>query len=114
MHPRPERISRSFLDRKDGTLGALQTPDGTIAVDPDDQNISEGLRLLQVTDMADVKEVETAVGKDNPFALFLQVVDDPLKLFSCLDFFFHLLKRTRFEPLESNASGARKQNRRSS
>ena len=95
----------SFLDRQDGTPGALYAMDGTITIDPDNQNISQGFRLLQITYVTDVKEVETPVREDNPFALFLQVMDDPLKLFSSLDFFFHHLNSYQIWPCESNALG---------
>jgi hypothetical protein len=52
--------------------------------------------------MADVKEVETTIGKDNPFPLRLEIFEDLMEVFPPLDLFFHLhhpseySKTTRF------------------
>ena len=58
-----------FLQNR--TAGAFQRSDAGIGVDPDDEEISLLLRAGKITDVADMKGVETAVGEDDAGAATL-------------------------------------------
>jgi hypothetical protein len=63
----------------------------TITVYPHDQYIPEGFGFFQITDMAEMKKVETAIGKDDPLSLFLEILDNPMEIFFCFDLFLQFL-----------------------
>ena len=71
--------------REDWPVRAFQTSNRTVTVHSDDQYISERFGFLQIADMADMEKVKTAVGKDDPFSLCLEIVEDPLETFFILD-----------------------------
>jgi hypothetical protein len=54
--------------RSDRPIRSLDRSDGAIGVDADNQRVAERPRVLQVTDMAGVQQVEDAVGEDDGFA----------------------------------------------
>jgi hypothetical protein len=48
------------------TVGALVSFDGDVGIQADDQQVAETARVLQVANVARMKEIEHAVGKHNP------------------------------------------------
>jgi hypothetical protein len=67
-----------------------------VTVHPDDQYISKGFRFLQVADMADMENVKTTVGKNDPFSLCPKAFENPAETLFILDLFlqFFLLLKT--------------------
>ncbi len=59
-----------------GTSGSLDLPDGTVRVQTDDQGIPERTRLLEVSQMTDMQEVEHAVGEHDGSSGCPQALDD--------------------------------------
>jgi len=53
----------SLARRKHGSPGTFETRDRQVVVDGDNQSICFGRGALQVPDVADVQQVETAVGE---------------------------------------------------
>jgi hypothetical protein len=60
-----------------------------ITIHPNNQYIPKGFGFFQIADMAEVEEVKTAIGKDDPLAFGFEVLDDISNFFSCLDLLFH-------------------------
>jgi hypothetical protein len=83
---------RSFLNRKDGAERAFKPPNGSVAVDPDDQDVAECPGRFEITDVPDVKKVKTPVGKDDPPPFLLEAFYNPSEIFSSLDLLLHLVK----------------------
>ena len=50
----------------DGAERSLARGRARVVIDADDEQIAESTRRLQISDMADVQEVEMPVGKDDP------------------------------------------------
>ena len=67
----------------------VQTPDGRIAVDGDDKQVTQVFRSLEVARMAHVHEIETAVGKDDPFLLCAGLLQERSELVLGHDFRGH-------------------------
>jgi hypothetical protein len=82
---------RPLLLRKDGSFRTFQALNRTITVYPHDQYITEGFGFFQITDMAEMKKVETAIGEDDPLSLFLEILDNPMEIFFCFDLFLQFL-----------------------
>jgi hypothetical protein len=59
-----------------GTSGSLDLPDGPIRVQTDDQGIPQRPRLLEVSQMTDVQEVEHAVGEHDGSSGCPQALDN--------------------------------------
>src|SRR3990172_9352737 len=73
---------RPFGLGEEGTFWAFQIPDGVVAVDTDDQYISEGFGLFQIAEMTDMEEVETPIGKNNSFPFCPEFSEDISKVFT--------------------------------
>jgi hypothetical protein len=52
-----------------GPPGALEALDRGIAVDADEQDVTERARSLEIANVTDVQEIETAVGQDDALAV---------------------------------------------
>jgi len=59
-----------------GTSATLDLPDGTVRVQTDDQSIAQRPRLLKVSEMTDVQEVEYAVGEHDGSSSGAQALDN--------------------------------------
>jgi hypothetical protein len=59
----------------DWAIGPFEQPDAGIAVDGHDQDVSQPGGLLQAGDMADMEQVETAIGKNECLAATTVVVE---------------------------------------
>jgi hypothetical protein len=55
----------ALLLRNDGTRGTFEGANTLVAVNPDDQKITEGPGRFKATDVAWMKQIEAAIGKDN-------------------------------------------------
>ncbi len=53
----------------DRTIRAFEAADGCVAVDGDDEPVAEATSLLEQCDVADVQQIEAAVGKDDALAV---------------------------------------------
>ena len=58
--------------RHDGARRAFELARGVFAVYRHDESVTQSAGRLQVTDMADVQDVETAIGKDQFLARVAQ------------------------------------------
>ena len=67
------------------TAGPLELAHRGVAVDADPEEIAELPRLGQVADMADVQQVEAAVGRDHLPALLAQLGAESGRLVECHD-----------------------------
>ena len=67
-----------------GRSGPFSLRTERVAVDPGHQNIAKGLCLFEITEMANVEKVETAVGKNDPFPFGLCFLKDLPQLLSSL------------------------------
>jgi hypothetical protein len=47
---------------------AFQLSDRTVAIEPDHEEITEFFGALQIANMAEVNQIETSVGGDDPLA----------------------------------------------
>ena len=56
---------------KNGTTGAFQRTDAGVCVDADDEDVAFAARAFEITNMADVKRIETTVGKNDALRAFL-------------------------------------------
>jgi hypothetical protein len=65
----------SIAFRLDGPFVSLQAPDGPVTVHADNQHVSQIFRMLEITNMSLVKDIEASVGKD-AFLLQLLVLPD--------------------------------------
>jgi hypothetical protein len=83
---------RSFLKGENGPKRAFESPDGKVAVDPDDQYVAEGSGCFEITDVASVEQVEAPVGEDDPFPFLFEAFNNPSEIFSSLDLLLHLVK----------------------
>jgi hypothetical protein len=93
--PKAGEDLRPLLLGKDRPVRAFQALNRTIAVHPNDQYVSEGFCLLQIADMADMENVKTTVGKNDPLSLCLKAFEDSTKTLFILNLFlqsFLLLK----------------------
>ena len=52
-----------------GAAGAFQAADAGIGIHSDDQDVAEGLGFFKAADVADVENVETAVGGNDFFSV---------------------------------------------
>ena len=75
----------SFRFRHDRTRRSLYFPDGTIAVDSDDQNVTQRTRLIEIADVADVQNVKAAIGKNEFLAQFPETGSQLNDFFQGLD-----------------------------
>jgi hypothetical protein len=53
---------------------SLEFPDGSIAVQADDEGISQRARLPQVADMTCVQDIKATIGKNEPTAFTIQLI----------------------------------------
>jgi hypothetical protein len=58
----------TVLLQDEGSPGTFEFADGTIAIKPDDEQIAKLSGALEVTHVAEVEQVETAVGGDDALA----------------------------------------------
>jgi hypothetical protein len=94
--PKARENLRPLFLREDGPVRAFQASNRMIAVHPDDQYISKRFRFLQIADMADMENVETTVGKNDPFSLYPKAIENPAENLSILNLFLqsYLLLKT--------------------
>src|SRR5262245_49731319 len=85
LQSRQEHAALSF--RQNGPLRALQFSDGPVAVDSNDQRITQPPSFLQVADVPSVQNVETPVGEDDPLPGVFQFHNPSNQGISFEDFF---------------------------
>jgi hypothetical protein len=83
---------RSFLKGKNGSKRTFESSDRKVAVDPDDQDVTEAFGCFEIADVAGMEQVKAAIGEDDPFPFLLETLYDLSEIFSCLDFLLHLVK----------------------
>jgi hypothetical protein len=82
FHPLPQG--------KEGPPGALDLPDGIVAVDSDHKKIAQGLGFFKVTEVTHMEKVEAAIGKDHPASVSPQFPEEVGQGPSLLHLFLHL------------------------
>jgi len=72
---------------EDGSSGRFDKPDRPVAVDSHHQAVSVSTCPLEIPQMADMKQIKTAIGKDDSLFLFSEAVEDGSELANALDLF---------------------------
>src|SRR5213078_5132618 len=71
---------RALGGRHDGPPRTLEAGHGGVPVDADQEDVTQRPCLAEVAHVADVEEIEAAVGEDQPFALAPPVLGQPCRL----------------------------------
>ena len=58
----------SFIQREDRPAGILDQPHRLVAIDRNNEDVTQRLRVLQIPEMSDVENVEAAICKDHLLA----------------------------------------------
>ncbi|MGB6595634.1 MAG: hypothetical protein WBE70_00805, partial [Candidatus Acidiferrum sp.] len=77
---------RAGIFVKNGTTGALELADTGIRIDANDEDVAFTARAFEITDVADVKRIEAAVGKNDPLTALLMLRYFAAKPFALDDF----------------------------
>jgi hypothetical protein len=66
---------------EDRASGTFESAGAGVAVDGDDQRVAEGAGGFEIADVADMENVEAAIGEDNGLTALLVVADERLERF---------------------------------